>query len=85
MKISIGAVVIGGTSMNYKTGGWRDEKPIIDAELCKVCGLCEMVCPDSAVHLANKVYVIDYDYCKGCGLCAYECPTKAIGMISEEK
>jgi pyruvate ferredoxin oxidoreductase delta subunit len=85
MKISIGAVVIGGTSMNYKTGAWRDEKPIIHVDLCKACGLCEMVCPDSAVHVVNKVYIIDYDYCKGCGLCVYECPAKAIVMISEEK
>ena len=85
MKISIGAVVKGGSSVNYKTGGWRDEKPIILVELCNACGQCEMVCPDSTVRVMNKVYMIDYDYCKGCGLCAYECPTKAIEMIPEEK
>lgn len=85
MKLSIGAVVQGGTSVNYKTGSWRDEKPIIDEVLCKACGLCEMVCPDSAVHIVNEVYMIDYDYCKGCGLCVFECPAEVIRMIPEEK
>jgi pyruvate ferredoxin oxidoreductase delta subunit len=85
MKISIGAVVTGGTSVNYKTGRWRDERPVVHVDLCRGCGLCESVCPDSAVHVVNKVSVIDYEYCKGCGLCAYECPAEAIVMISEEK
>jgi pyruvate ferredoxin oxidoreductase delta subunit len=85
MKITVGAVVKGGTSVNYKTGGWRDEKPIIHLDNCKTCGQCEMVCPDSAIRVVNKIYVIDYDYCKGCGLCSFECPTKAIEMIPEEK
>jgi len=43
------------------------------------------VCPDSAVHEVDEVYVIDYDFCKGCGLCAYECPVEAIKMSEEEK
>jgi pyruvate ferredoxin oxidoreductase delta subunit len=85
MKITIGAVVKGGTSLNYKTGSWRDQRPILDLEKCTTCGQCESVCPDSAIHVIAKVYVIDYDYCKGCGLCAYECPAEAITMIREEK
>jgi pyruvate ferredoxin oxidoreductase delta subunit len=85
MKITIGAVVKGGTSLEYKTGTWRDQRPVLHVELCKECGLCESVCPDSAVHVVDEVYVIDYDYCKGCGLCAYECPTEAIEMVQEEK
>ena len=85
MRITLGAVVKGGTSIEYKTGRWRDERPVLDAGLCNVCGICDMVCPDSAVHAADTVYVIDYDYCKGCGLCAHECPTGAITMMSEVK
>lgn len=85
MRISIGAVVKGGTSLNYKTGSWRDKKPVIENDLCNKCGTCESVCPDSAVHKKNDSYVIDYVYCKGCGLCSYECPAKAITMIPEEK
>lgn len=85
MKITIGAVVRGGTSLEYKTGGWRDQRPVIDMDLCKACELCMDVCPDSAVYVNGERYYIDYDYCKGCGLCAYECPTDAIKMVPEEK
>jgi pyruvate ferredoxin oxidoreductase delta subunit len=85
VKISIGAVVKGGSSLEYPTGSWRDQRPTIDTETCKCCGICEEVCPDSAVHVVDEVYVIDYDFCKGCGLCAYECPVEAIKMSEEEK
>ena len=85
MKITLGAVVKGGTSLNYKTGNWRDQEPVIRIEQCKGCGKCEEVCPDNAVHMVNETYMIDYVYCKGCGICAYECPTDAIEMIQEEK
>jgi pyruvate ferredoxin oxidoreductase delta subunit len=85
MKITLGAVVKGGTSIKYKTGSWRDQKPIIEQELCKQCGICKEVCPDDAVEIENEQYEIDYDYCKGCGICAYECPADAIEMIPEEK
>jgi len=85
MEITVGAVVEGGTSVAYKTGSWRDQRPVLDMKECKACGICESVCPDSAVHFLNKEYVIDYDFCKGCGLCAYECPAGAIDMIKEEK
>ncbi len=85
MKITVGAVVQGGTSVHYKTGAWRDQRPVLHAELCKACGICEMVCPDDAVYVVDEVYRVNYEYCKGCGLCAYECPTKAIKMEPEEK
>jgi pyruvate ferredoxin oxidoreductase delta subunit len=85
MKITLGAVVKGGTSLNYKTGNWRDQRPVIRIEQCKGCAKCEEVCPDNAVHMVNETYMIDYVYCKGCGICAYECPTDAIEMIQEEK
>jgi 2-oxoacid:acceptor oxidoreductase delta subunit (pyruvate/2-ketoisovalerate family) len=85
MRITMGAVVKGGTSVNYKTGDWRDNRPVLHMELCKSCGICDMVCPESAISVINGAYVIDYDYCKGCALCAHECPTKAIVIVAEEK
>ena len=85
MKITLGAVVKGGTSVGYPTGAWREQRPVIDHEACKSCDTCRDVCPDSSVFVDDGVYYIDYDFCKGCGLCAYECPADAIAMILEEK
>lgn len=85
MKITIGGVVKGGTSLDYKTGSWRDQRPLIDLDLCKACGICEEVCPDNAVYTEDEIYYINYEYCKGCGLCAHECPVDAIEMVPEEK
>lgn len=85
MKIAIGAVTRGGTCIAYKTGNWRDQRPVIDIDNCKACGICRDVCPDSSVDVVDKAYYINYDYCKGCGLCAHECPADCIKMIPEEK
>lgn len=85
MRITVGAVVKGGTSLAYKTGSWRDRRPVIDKESCSACGICKEVCPDNAVLVKKEVYCIEYDYCKGCGLCSYECPADAIEMVYEEK
>ena len=85
MKITTGAVVMGGTYLNYKTGNWSDQRPIIDQESCKNCGVCRDVCPDDAVRIKEEQYEIDYDFCKGCGICAYECAADAIKMVPEEK
>jgi len=90
-KLTIGAVVNGRTSLNYKTGNWRDQRPVIRKKDCKHCHKCVDVCPDSAVHTVPVAgqdkpdYVIDYEFCKGCGLCAYECPANAIDLIQEGK
>lgn len=83
--ITRGAVVKGGTSLGYKTGSWRDQRPVIDEEKCRSCGICRQVCPDDSVRQDGDRYFIDYDYCKGCGICAFECTFEAIVMVGEEK
>ena len=85
MKITVGAVTRGGSCLAYKTGDWRDQRPNIDTAVCKACGICRDVCPDTSVFVMENVYVINYNYCKGCGLCANECPVDAIKMVPEEK
>ena len=85
MKITPGAVVMGGTSLDYKTGNWRDQRPVIDQESCNKCGICRDVCPDDAVKVKDEQYEIDYEYCKGCGICDHECTAGAITMLPEEK
>ena len=82
-----------GTSLENKTGGWRSERPIVDPEICKKCGMCQMHCPENCISGVpmekkleeRKTADMDLDYCKGCGICAKVCPFKAIKMVKEEK
>jgi 2-oxoacid:acceptor oxidoreductase delta subunit (pyruvate/2-ketoisovalerate family) len=78
-----------GTSVAYKTGDWRSERPIWSAEKCIDCKICWMYCPDASIKLnaEGKVDGIDYEHCKGCGICAEECPKKvnAITMHPESE
>jgi len=75
------------TSLDFKTGDWRTEKPIWDSEKCVHCLLCWLYCPDSAIKTeGGKIVGIDYDFCKGCGICVSVCPPKAnaLKMVPEE-
>ncbi len=77
-----------GTAKNFKTGDWRDIRPVYDKEKCIHCFMCWINCPDSAIMTKDgKVVGIDYEHCKGCGICAKECPPKvcAIKMEAEKK
>ena len=85
MKLEPGAVITDpGNSEACLTGSWRTQRPVIDAEKCKACGICWLYCPDAAV-IPGTPYAIDYRYCKGCGICANECPFKAVKMEEEIK
>jgi pyruvate ferredoxin oxidoreductase delta subunit len=81
-----GLMVEPGSAERYKTGDWRTERPIWDAEKCTSCLLCWIFCPDSSILVEDgKVIGIDYEHCKGCGICAAECPPRvnAIEMKPE--
>lgn len=73
-----------GNSRDYRTGGWRSERPDRDDDACTQCLICWIMCPDSAVMVEDeKVYDFDLMHCKGCGVCANECPADAIAMTPE--
>ena len=75
-----------GTAVQYKTGGWRSQKPEFIPEKCTHCMICWVFCPDTSIQVEDEKMVgIDLDHCKGCGICAVECPTDAIEMKEEEK
>lgn len=89
-RLTIGLVTKPGTTLKYKTGGWRTYKPVVNHEKCIGCKRCADSCMEGAPFECahdgkKKKFCINYDYCKGCGVCAYECPVDAIEMVVEEK
>jgi pyruvate ferredoxin oxidoreductase delta subunit len=82
----MGAVIPeAGNARQYKTGGWRTEKPLWKEEKCTHCFICWVYCPDSSIQVKDdKMIGIDLDHCKGCGICAVECPKDAIELVAEE-
>ncbi|MDY6851292.1 MAG: hydrogenase iron-sulfur subunit, partial [Thermodesulfobacteriota bacterium] len=55
---------------------------VVNADLCKGCGMCVDVCPFKSIRLEgegkNKKAVVIEASCAGCGTCAAECPFDAI-------
>jgi len=73
-----------GNADQRKTGAWRLERPVVDRDLCTQCGLCFVMCPDTAIGLDREGFpVIDYDHCKGCMICRQLCPLDAISTVKE--
>ena len=86
-KLPIGGVVpVPATSHEYKTGEWREFKPVLDDEKCTGCTQCYFICPDDAIRMDDRFHpIFNYDYCKGCTLCVEVCPVDAIKIVKEVK
>jgi len=71
--------------LHTSRNGWM---PVLDADKCIDCGMCDMVCPDLCLvwstttgddgQPAVKLDGIDYRYCKGCMRCVETCSTLAM-------
>lgn len=73
-----------GNAVEYRTGAWRAERPVVDMAKCTHCMLCWLFCPEGTILTAlGRFEGFDLEHCKGCGICAVECPPKAIEMVSE--
>ncbi len=81
-----------------RNAGWRNQRPVISADVCTGCLQCYLYCPDGTIYktgatkdeLAQErpgftAVAIDYDFCKGCGICAKVCRFDAIAMIPEQE
>lgn len=72
--ISIKGMVKNTSSkINFETG-----YPVIDHDICTLCGLCVRNCPYYALSIENKRVVLDESKCFRCGLCESRCPVNAI-------
>ncbi len=71
--------------LHTSRNGWM---PVLDADKCIDCGMCDMVCPalclvwsttsDDDGQPVVKLDGIDYRYCKGCMRCVETCSTLAM-------
>ncbi|MDH3430976.1 MAG: 2-oxoacid:acceptor oxidoreductase family protein [Gammaproteobacteria bacterium] len=76
--------------LHTSRNGWM---PVLDADKCIHCGMCDMVCPDLCLVWSThtdddgKPTVtldgIDYQYCKGCMRCVETCSTLAMTREAE--
>ena len=80
-----GNILEPGTSVEIKTGAWRQIRPVLDKDKCNGCLLCWKFCPEACINVVDGMPVIDFDYCKGCGICEVECPRGAIVMEQEAR
>jgi pyruvate ferredoxin oxidoreductase gamma subunit len=69
--------------------GWI---PVLHAEKCIHCGVCDLVCPDYCLawgdgepggKFERMLHGVDYRYCKGCLRCVESCPTGALAKEVE--
>jgi uncharacterized protein (DUF362 family)/Pyruvate/2-oxoacid:ferredoxin oxidoreductase delta subunit len=55
-------------------------KPIVNGDLCKVCGACAEVCPPQAIVLSDRGVRINYHKCIRCYCCQEVCPEGAVHL-----
>ncbi|WP_303726944.1 4Fe-4S binding protein [Denitrobacterium detoxificans] len=74
-----------------RNAGWRQQRPVINANSCTSCLQCYMYCPDGAIRKthaeegsAQPSLFVDLDFCKGCGICVTVCRFEALAMVPEK-
>lgn len=54
------------------------QRPVVNEQLCSVCGECWDYCPAQAITQEGKQITFDYDRCIRCYCCAEVCPHGAL-------
>ncbi len=68
------------TAEVIKTDYFGMPKAVIDADLCKNCGVCKSNCRFDSIISSHR-YIVDQNLCEGCGVCVELCPTRAISLV----
>ncbi len=91
----MGGVILeaGNTIWNDLSASRTGWLPVLDADKCIHCGICDVVCPDlclvwtfegnAPVPTAARLLGVDYRYCKGCLRCVESCPNGAMTREAE--
>lgn len=54
------------------------------ADRCRMCGKCEIVCPENAHSITDNKHIFDREKCKKCKMCSNVCVLEAIKIIGKE-
>jgi len=61
----------------------KKEYPVVDHDLCTLCGKCGDFCAYNAIIPAKKKVLVFDDLCHDCGGCKLVCPTNAISYTDK--
>lgn len=50
----------------------------VNQDLCRGCGACVGVCPNSAITMKDRKVFINQEKCTSCQVCVNACPTGAL-------
>ncbi len=80
MKLRNGNALKSEESVDYLTGSWKKDIPIVkDKDALDKNLKVGLFCPEAAIIYKNgKFSHIDYRYCKGCGICSHYLPNAII-------
>jgi dihydroorotate dehydrogenase subfamily 1 len=73
---SVGEVVGAALTRGWPAG--RPEIPVVDAQACNGCGICETSCVYGAIHVVDGRIALDGERCARCGLCVTRCRRDAL-------
>lgn len=76
-NLGMGAASVGGKLFLHS-----EAQPMIQADNCRGCSLCEKSCAHGAIKVnSNHKAVIDYSICVGCGQCVAVCQFNAAQVV----
>ncbi len=74
----LNSLSIGPESFNKFMRKFVLQKPVVDNDICKLCGECWKICPAKAISHNIRNVQFNYDLCIRCYCCLEVCPYGAI-------